>query len=661
VADSQQKYRFGEILLREGLLTSSQLEKAVLEQGRRNSDLPLGEVCVSLKFLTKADLQKALRKHKKHIYLGDLFVNMGIVSPDEVLQALELQQIEGKRIGQLLIDNGFITESNLMNALSSQLGIPIMIPNAGIVSPTVLKGLNKSFLVKNDCIPAYRDGDSVTVIMADPLSDDTINSLEKMFRCRIDVAVAPSSDIQKCIRMIYDELKLVTDGSDAPQKSSFKKLVIDGKSSVDGKKSTIVEVLNFILTEALNDGATDIHIEPMDNLLRIRYRIDGTMHHKTDLPIHLLSELTGRFKALSGLDISEKRKHQDGRLPVRVMNKNVDLRISTYPAVTGESIVIRVLRNQASMMELGMLGISPMQLDLMKRILAVPAGITITAGPSGCGKTTSLYASLLHLLNTEKKILTVEDPIEYTIDGVIQGQISEKSGLTYDNFVKSMLRQDPDVIMVGEMRDKESAEAVLETALTGHKVLTSFHTDESTGALMRMYGIGAETFLISSTLMSIIAQRLVRILCPHCRQPYTPSPEILSAFGSIDPLNHENYRFLTSSGCVECNNTGYHGLTAISEVLIVNNDIRDGILKRLPTGQIREIARNTANLLSLQEDGFYKATKGITSLEEILRQVVCHESDARYPLSSEQVVTLIGGEDAAYTTTSRSSSSIYSP
>jgi type IV pilus assembly protein PilB len=261
----------------------------------------------------------------------------------------------------------------------------------------------------------------------------------------------------------------------------------------------------------------------------------------------------------------------------------------------------------------------------------------------------------------DRKIITVEDPIEYAIDGVVQGQIGEKGGLSYKNFVKSMRRQDPDVIVVGEIRDKDSADAVVETSLTGHKVLTSFHTEESTGALMRLFEMGVETFLITSTVVSVLTQRLARTLCMHCREPYEPSQEILDAFPSIKPIDASAYTFFAPTGCVECENTGFSGRTALSEVLVVNNQIRDSILKRAPTGVIREAARATTNMISLQEDGFYKATKGITSLEEILRLVACHESDTKRALSSEQIVSMCEGGSKSYSTTERGgSSSIYS-
>jgi type IV pilus assembly protein PilB len=655
--ERDKKVMLGQVLVREGLVTEKQLQKALAEQARKESYLPLGEMCVHQKYLSKADLQKVLRKHRSHIYLGDLLVNLGLLGQEDLLQVLEFQQIDGKRVGRLLIEHGLITEANLLNALSMQLGIPKLTPSPGIVQPSVLKGISKAFLVKHNCLPVYQDGESVTVIMSDPLSEETLQSLEKIYRCRIEPAVASSEEIQKGIRMIFDDLKL-TDRpvEDRPLKQEQRRLVIDDSTATAHSDDNTVEVTNFIITEAVNDGATDIHIEPTENCLHVRFRVDGILRHKTDLPTGMAIPLTSRFKALSGLDISDTRRHQDGRLGARIGGKTYDFRISTYPAIFGESMVIRILRNQSSIMELEMLGFSPTQLELYKQLLAVPTGVTLVTGPTGNGKTTTLYASLLHLRAQDKKILTVEEPVEYTMDGVIQGQVSEKTGLTYDTFVRSMLRQDPDVIMVGEMRDTASARAVVESCVAGHKVLTSCHTEEASGALLRMYSAGIETFMISSTVMAVFSQRLVRTLCPHCKSAYAPSPEVLASFRSIVPLNAEAYTFFAPQGCTECENTGYSGRTALSEMLMVNNEIRDGIMSRVPTAKIRAIARRSSGLLSLQEDGFYKATRGITSLEEVLRILSCNDGDATAPYSSEEIVSLSEAGSRAYLASGRSTS-----
>jgi len=637
--------RIGELLLKEGFLTEQQLQEAVTKQMKKTVYMPLGEVCVQLKFISKSQLQFVLQKYKKRLNLGTILVQMGLLTSEEIEQAVEIQKVEGKRLGTILIEQGYITESNLVNTLSIQLGIPKMIPAPGLIDPSVLKGVSKPFLQKNECLPAFRDGDSITVIMSDPLSEDTMRAMGNLYKCKIEPAIASPQEIQKGIKTVYDDLRMMdNERYKSTVKTGPRQVIICDSSSTERGEDNIEDMLNFIISNAIQDDATDIHLEPLENMLRVRYRIDGVLYHKTDLPLFIAPNLISRLKALCGLDISDRRRHQDGRLGARIMNKGFDLRISTYASINGESLSMRILPSQSKLMDIDMLGFSPAVLSLYKNLLDIPSGIIIVAGPSNSGKTTTLYASLRYLNNMDRKIVTVEDPVEYTINGVIQGQISEKSGLTYANFIKSMLRQDPDIIMVGEIRDKASAEAVVETALTGHKVLTSFHTEDTSSALLRMFKIGIETFLISSTVMAVMSQRLVRTLCPLCKEPYTPSDDVLDAFDSIKPIYLDEHVFYTSRGCLECNNIGYKGRTAVTEMMLVNNEVREAILNSLPTSQIRAIAREHTGLISLRENGFYKATKGITSLEEVLRLASYNDSDALIQRSSEEIVALCESE-----------------
>lgn len=662
-----EKLKIGELLVKEGYITSQQLEEALAEQregkveeympsvaltqhlklgaekGKSEGRMPLGEVCVKLKFITRYDLRQILRKYQKNIYLGEIMLNLGLVTEEQIEEALEIQKLEEKRLGKVLVEHGFVSESNLVDTLSTQLGIPKIMPNVGLIDQKILAGVGKAFLLKNECLPAFKDGNILTVIMSDPLSEETIRTMENLFRCKVEPAIATSDDILKTIRLIYGELKsLVKTGEEgpAPALAPGTGIVIGDTDISVQTKDDVIGIVNFIISNAVMEGATDIHLDPQENRLRVRYRIDGLLRHKTDLPLYLAPTLASRLKAICGLDIADRRRHQDGRIRAQVMKKEFDLRVSTFASILGESIAIRVLPRQISLTDIEMLGFSPVNLNLFKKILDIPSGIVMITGPSGSGKTTTLYSAIGYLNNMDKKVITVEDPVEYRIEGVVQGQISEKAGLTYMNFLKSMLRQDPDVIMVGDVRDKESAEAVVETALTGNKVLTSFHTDDASSALLRLMEIGIETFLISSTLISVVSQRLVRLLCPFCKEPYVPGDQIPSFFGSIRPFNAEKYTFYTSRGCLECDNTGFKGRAAVHEILLTNNKIRDAILARMPSGKIRTIARQSAGLISMREDGFYKATKGITSLEEIIRTVSYDESDDLTPRSSEDVVAL---------------------
>jgi type II secretory ATPase GspE/PulE/Tfp pilus assembly ATPase PilB-like protein len=427
-----------------------------------------------------------------------------------------------------------------------------------------------------------------------------------------------------------------------------KDLVIDENITLTstGKENT-VGILDFIVAEAVREGTSDIHIEPLENRVRVRYRVDGLLRHKTDLPTATGVSLTNRIKALCGLDIAERRRHQDGRIQARILGKDVDLRVSTYAAIWGENIVIRILHRQSSLVDLNRTGLTPLNLDKFQRMLKYPAGVMLVTGPTGSGKTTTLYAAIQYLNDLERKIITVEDPVEYTIDGVIQAKLDPKLHMTYDDFIKSMMRQDPDVIMIGEIRDELGAGAAIQAALTGHKVFSTFHTDDSTSALVRLMNMGIETFLISSTVVAVIAQRLVRTLCPNCKEPGAPSPLTLRAFSSIQTDNLEGFGFYRPKGCHQCNGTGYKGRTTVQELLEINDPIREAILQRKHVSQIRVTGRETAHLVSMAEDGFYKAAKGITTLEEVQRVVYINGSDALVPYDAHWLYNLCDAPEAA--------------
>lgn len=552
------------------------------------------------------------------------------------------------KIGKVLIEKGFITETHLVNTLSIQLGIPKIIPDINLIDKKLLRNLSAAFLLKSEAIPAFKEGDTVTVIMADPLDVHAIHSLAKFFKCKIEPAVATSDEIKNAITLYFRKLEFGPGASSGSLKTEeeIKDLVIGDTDFSGTSGDNIIEIFNFIISRAIMEGASDVHIEPLERSLRVRYRIDGVLRHKTDLPIAVATPLVSRIKVLCGLDISERRRHQDGRIEARVMGKEVDLRVSCYASIWGENVVIRVLFRKSILVDIDMLGFSPVNMKRFKKILESPSGLVLATGPTGSGKTTTLYASLCYLNRMDKMIITVEDPVEYIIEGVVQGKLDPKLGLNYMDFLKSMMRQDPDVLMIGEIRDQAAAEAAIQAALTGHQVFSTFHTDDTTGALLRLMDMGIDTFLISSTVVSVIAQRLVRVLCPNCKIPYKPNKDILSSY-NIHSVDMKKYAFYTASptGCIVCNNTGYKGRTGIHELLVVNEAVREAILARKPSGYIRMIARTNANLISMREDGFWKATRGITSLEEVVRVVFHNESDELTPRNANELVAMCEGKE----------------
>lgn len=636
------KLRIGELLVQEGFITLEQLEEALAVQKSQKVYKPLGEVCVELKLISRSDLNRILRRYRKRIRLGELLLNLGLVSREQLREALEQQQAEEKKLGTILVDQGVITETALVNTLSVQLGIPKIVPDINLIDKALLKSISIAFLRKHNALPAFKQEDMLTVIMADPLNEEAVRNLESAFGCKVKAAIALSKDIQQALNQYEQKMRFGPKGAGPPP---LKDLVIGETNLSQETADNIVEILNYLITNAIMEGASDIHIEPLKESLRVRYRIDGILQHKTDLPIFLAPSLVSRIKVLCELDIAEKRRQQDGRVEARVMDKEIDLRISTYPSVYGENVVIRILHRQTTLIDLDLLGFSPANMARYRDILHYPSGVVLVTGPTGSGKTTTLYASLHYLNDLQHMIITVEDPIEYIIEGVVQGQLNPKLRLSYTDFLKSMMRQDPDVLMIGEIRDRMTAEAVIQAALTGHKVFSTFHTDDTTGALLRLMDMGIDTFLISSTVVLVIAQRLVRVLCPHCRQPYVPDQRMTAAF-NICPDGSGQFTFYRARGCARCKETGYKGRTAINELLMVNDAIRDAILARQTSSQIRLIARQKAHLISMREDGFYKATQGITSLEEVLRVVFHNESDFLSPRSAEEVVALCEGKEA---------------
>ncbi|HEY1373902.1 MAG TPA: ATPase, T2SS/T4P/T4SS family [Candidatus Binatia bacterium] len=634
------KPKIGELLVQEGIITRAQLDEALAAQKKQPVYMPLGEICVDLKFISRDQLKALLTKHHKRIPLGELLTNLALVTPSQVQECLnEQKKSPKKKLGDLLIQKGYLNENALISALNMQLGVPKMAPHASLIDRALLKEINEAFLRKTNAIPAFKRGNELTVIMADPLDEATLRDMAKFFKCEIHPAIASISDIQNAINQcLHPEFR----GGNA---EANKDLVINTTAkdtSPDARDPAAVDIVNYIIPDAVRDGASDIHIEMQENGVRVRYRIDGVLHHKTDLPAFLAPSVTSRIKVLSGLDIAEKRRHQDGRIQAQVLNRNIDLRVSTYVSVYGESIVIRLLDRGTKLADINSLGLNPANRAKYEELLSFPTGVMLATGPTGSGKSTTLYASLNYLNNIFRKIITVEDPVELTIEGIVQGQFEPKMNLSYSDFIKSMMRQDPDVLMVGEIRDQVAAEAVIQAALTGHKVLSTLHTDDSTGALMRLVEMGIDPYLVTSTMLGVMSQRLLRILCQNCRQPYTPPRDLFSSF-HIDPHGAGGLTFYQAKGCAACNGTGFKGRTGIHELLIVNDAIREGVLSHKTSTQLRAIARQQAGMISMREDGFYKATQGVTTLEEIIRVCFHNESDELEARSAKSVIDVCEG------------------
>ncbi|MEW6380320.1 MAG: ATPase, T2SS/T4P/T4SS family [bacterium] len=638
----KKKLRIGDILVNHGYITEEELQQALIHQKESYQRTPLGQICVDLGFISSVDLSKILRKHCKHIYLGELLVNLGIINNEQLEQVLNKQKGEKKRIGELLLESGFLTEEQLARSLSMQLGFPFIVPSMQIIDQKLALRFHEAFLRRQEAIPAFEKEGIVTLIMTDPLADDIIDDFKRSLNAEIEPAIATRSAIHSLLDTLSHKIEYGQKESE--EFLAGKDLVIGNEPYTRDARDNTVNIVNYIISSAITEGASDIHIEPQMYNLRVRFRIDGVLQHKTDLPKRMIPSVISRIKVMCGMDIAEHRKHQDGRIEARILDNDIDLRVSAYSAVHGENIVIRILKRQTTLIDLDKLGFSPINLKRYRQVLDSPTGIILVCGPTGSGKTTTLYASLNYLNSLARKIITVEDPVEYTMEGVVQGQLNTRIGLSYLDFIASMMRQDPDVIMVGEIRDNAAAAATIQAALTGHKALSTFHTEDSTGALLRLIDMGIETFLISSTIVSVVAQRLVRRVCTHCSERYEPDPVLFQNLG-IKNVEPGKYLFSRGRGCNLCNQTGYRGRIGIHELLVLNDSIRDAVLSRKISSEIRQIARYSARMISMREDGFFKAAQGITNIEEVLRVLFYGGDDADYSRDAEEVIRQINGEN----------------
>ncbi len=634
--------RLGDLLITEGLITKADIKKILAHQKGQKNYVPFGDACVELKLITQPDLNRVLDKYKKRIKIGDLLINLDLITPDELKVALDEQKASKERLGDILVKNEKITEESLIDTLSVQMGIPKIIPDVELIDRSLLKLVKEPFLKQNEVIPAFKEGNTITAIMSDPLNEDTIRNLNYIYHAQIEPAIAPGSEIQAAIKKYYHPEKAASKKKEARSDEKVTLTVGDADFELEDE-GNVVSTFNYIMSHAVKDGASDIHIEPRERSIRVRFRVDGILQHKTDLPSSIAQKLISRIKVLSGVDIAEKRRHQDGRIQARVLGNRIDLRVSVYAAVHGENVVIRVLHRQSSLLNLDQLGLSPANRIQFQKILDQPSGTILSTGPTGSGKTTTLYAALNYLNDGERAIITVEDPVEYIMEGIVQGQLDKKIGHSFVEFLRSMMRQDPDVIMLGEIRDATAAEAAIQAALTGHKVLSTFHSDDATSALLRLMDMGIEAYLVSSTMSSVLSQRLVRVLCPSCREPHVPTKTLIDTF-NFRSIDMSQFTFYRPVGCPECNDIGYRGRTAIHELLFLNEPVCTALQKQKTAHELRTVARYTADLINMSEDGFYKATKGITSLEEVLRLVYFNESDEESARSAEEIVAICEGE-----------------
>jgi type IV pilus assembly protein PilB len=489
-----------------------------------------------------------------------------------------------------------------------------------LIDRALLKIFPETLLRSHTILPLFMDGEMVTVLIHNPEDQVAIAQIENLTKGKFDLAIAPKSVIRRVLKEILQEQYLYAPVEGAPEdasSSAFRRYDLKGAALDTSSESQVVNVVDYILSSAIRQRASDIHIESLYTKIRIRYRIDGRLVFETDLPAHLGDRIVRRIKVLAGIDVADSGSMFDGHFYVTLDNTNFDLRVSMFPTVLGCSITIRALTRDIGLKDLGDLGLLPSVLDMFLQFLDSPAGFILFSGPTGSGKTTSLYACLNYLNRGDVKIVTLEEPVEFSIEGIAQCQVKGASGRQMQEKIRAMMHQDPDVIVIGEISDEEAAIAAVHAVLSGHKVFTTIHADDSFGAIMRLMEIGLRTYLLSSTGLAVVSQRLVRQICKHCKQPYHPPRGVFSQF-RVQDSEPEKWQFFSGKGCPACNSSGFVGRAGVFEVLALEPEVRDALLQNRNVADLRKIASNTRHFISLREAGFIKAVQGSTTLEEVL-------------------------------------------
>jgi type IV pilus assembly protein PilB len=560
--------------------------------------------------------------------LGDLLVAERLITEDQLKQALSEQKGKTEKLGAILARLGFITEEQLIGFLSRQYGIPSITLNNIDVDAETLRLVPAPIARKYEVLPIKRIGGTLTLAMADPTNVFALDDVAFMTSLQILPVVAPQAAIRAAIEKAYDAgqqsamnemlTEITADASVELLEGEAESTGVDVfelKESAD--EAPVVKLVNMVLVDAIRKGASDLHWEPYEKHFRIRFRIDGVLHEMLSPPKRLEPAIISRLKIMSNLDISERRVPQDGRIKLRFSNREIDFRVSVLPTIFGEKAVLRILDKDSLQLDLTKLGFDPWSYEKFNHAIHQPYGMVLITGPTGSGKTTTLYSAISTINSPEHNIMTAEDPVEYNLKGVNQVQVNEGVGRSFASVLRSFLRQDPDVILVGETRDLETAQISIRAALTGHLVFTTLHTNDCPSTIARLFDMGIQPFLLSSALLLILAQRLGRRICKDCRQPVAGKEEDLIPYG-YTPQGLTNVTFYRGKGCATCNFTGMKGRVAIYEVMPVTEALRDMILKNAATADIREQAQKDG-MKTLRQSGLMKVIEGTTTVEEIIR------------------------------------------
>lgn len=547
--------------------------------------------------------------------LGDLLIEAGLISYEQLEQALTLQEKMGKRLGKVLMELGYISGQSMIEVLEFQLGVPRMDLNLVNIDAETAGLIPEAVAKRYQVIPIRRERNKVVLAVADPTNIFAIDDVQLATGLPVEVVMATESEIERAINRAYGVRETVQKAIQQLQTSG--KLLLPDDITVAESDSPMISIVNSLLQQAAKEGASDIHIEPQEKDVRVRFRVDGVLREIMFFPKRLQGALTSRLKIMSDMDISERRIPQDGRFKLHFTGRGIDIRISTLPTIYGEKIVGRLLDQGSALLDIEKLGFAAVNMRRFKDICQKPCGLVLVTGPTGSGKTTTLYSALSRYSTTEKNIITVEDPVEYRLPGINQVNINHRAGLDFANTLRAILRQDPNIIMVGEIRDLKTAEIALRAALTGHLVLSTLHTNDASSAVTRLVDMGMEAYLVASSVSGILSQRLVRCICRQCKTPYGVEPN--SPEYIFVGANHgQPLQLYRGMGCLTCNHTGYRGRVGIHEVLPMTADIRALIMQGGSADVIAEAAKREG-MLTMVQDGLQKALAGITTLAEVMR------------------------------------------
>ena len=562
--------------------------------------------------------------------LGELLIESGLLTIDKLNDALEAQKNTGKRLGEALIGMKIISEEEMAFALAMQLKIPFIDLIDYSIKDDVIDCIPKEVCNKFVCIPLSIKNNILDVAMADPLDLHIMKDLQFITGYNIQPAISTRSQITDKLQQHYHPERSMKDVADefiedsglmefSPEEERKVEEEADFESLKD---SPFIKMVDLIIRNAIKNGSSDVHIEAQENRVRVRNRIDGVLKDSIKLPKWTQPIIISRIKVLAGLNIAEKRLPQDGRIKVKAKNLSVDLRVSTLPTYYGEKAVIRILNKETTLLSLDQFGLSQKNLITLRNFIHRPQGLILITGPTGSGKSSSLYACMQEIKSEEVNIITVEDPVEFELPGVNQVQVNEKVGLSFPFLLRSILRQDPNVIMIGEIRDEETGEIAVQASMTGHLVLSTLHTNDAPAAITRLIDIGIPPYLIASSVVGIVAQRLVRTICPDCKEEYVPSQDSLARL-NLDQ-NKLPFKFYRGAGCPNCNNTGFKGRTAIEEIMVIGSKVRELIESSAPIDTLRDAAM-AMGMTTLGMSGMRKIEKGVTTIDEVLKAV--HEKE----------------------------------